>query len=164
MQKTTRVLLFRPDAPGTTGAFFTCPHGRVQNLTHHPFPHPNWHSSPKLDPEIHMFSSQLRIPSLTKHGHKFPAFPSIEASACLRTSLPVPGFGGRSRCNFGGNLPPIWAMKMSSTPNSPISCESRTGPGVAYVQTNPLLPEKKHKEHQIWETFWSQKNRKDGWI
>ena len=66
--------------------------------------------------------------------------------------------------NFGGNLPPIWAMKMSSTPNSPISCESRTGPGVAYVQTNPLLPEKKHKEHQIWETFWSQKNRKDGWI
>jgi hypothetical protein len=27
-----------------------------------------------------------------------------------------------------------------------------------------LLPEKKHKEHQIWETFWSQKNRKNGWI
>ena len=64
--------------------------------SHHPFPHPNWHSSPKLDPEIHGISSQIRIPSLTKHGHKFP-FPSIEASACLRTSLPVPGFGGRSR-------------------------------------------------------------------
>lgn len=45
--------------------------------------------------------------------------------------------------NFGGNLSPIWAMKMSSTPNSPISCELRTGPRVAYVQTNPLLPEKK---------------------
>ena len=103
-----------------------------------------------------------------KIGHKFPAFPSIEASACLRTSLPVPGFGGRSRWVVilgDGHLPPIWAMKMSSTPNSlNFIVNYEQALGVTYVQTNPLLPEEKHKKHQIWETFWSQKTRKNGWI
>ena len=120
--------------------------------------HQSWTRKSTCSPansEFHLWQS------MATNSQHFPALRHLLVYELLFLFL---GLEDAQDGNFGGNLPPIWAMKMSSTPNSPISCESRTGPGVAYVQTNPLLPEKKHKEHQIWETFWSQKNRKDGWI
>ena len=53
---------------------------------------------------------------------------------------------------------------MSSTPNSPISCELRTGPRVAYVQTNPLLPEKNTKNTKFGRPFEAKTTDKNGWI
>ena len=111
--------------------------------------------NPRAKSEFHLWQS------MATNSQNFPALRHLLVYELLFLFL---GLEDAQDGNYGGNLPPIWAMKMSSTPNSPISCELRTGPGVAYVQTNPLLPEKKHKEHQIWETFWSQKNRKNGWI